>query len=92
MRTALLAFALMATPAFAQMVLDDVNMMIMEDSVNNGVPQDVAQAVADCFTENMTTDEAEAILDAEGLEAQQMATSQMGAYDLALACTAEAFQ
>ncbi|MEX3016652.1 hypothetical protein [Gymnodinialimonas hymeniacidonis] len=81
-----------ATPVWAQMILDDINSIIVEENANHGLHVALAHMLADCFTDNMTEAEAETIMAADGHQARQDAVASMAGYDAAMECTAAAFQ
>jgi hypothetical protein len=88
-RLAPIVAVLVASPAFAQSSVVQLQEMIAADTVGAGFAPEVAEAVATCFTSRMTEADAAAVLASDDLTAQQQALVAIPAYTEAVACAAE---
>lgn len=83
------AMLLIASPSLAQSALEQLQNMITSENISAGFEQAQAEAIATCFTSNITDAEAAAILAADGLVSQQRAITEIAGYNAALLCVAE---
>jgi len=87
MRTLTLTIALIATPVLAQSVQEQAYDIILASMEPTGFPMDQQIALTECFSTRLTEAEAEALVAADGLDAQQAVIAAMGDHDAALLCS-----
>ena len=81
-----LSLAVVPSVALAQSVQEQAHDVILASMAETGFPMDQQIAMTECFSARLTEAEAEALIAADGLDAQQEVVSAMEDHDAALVC------